>query len=461
MKTGKIFKKLAGLLLAFVMIFAAMPAINTEASLVVAVHFKNTGGWSAVHAYSWGDDGEVFGAWPGTDISDKKQGDWYTALITDPTSSQINIIFSDGNGKQTIDLVVDASQSDEWWLVPNGDDAGKITCTVATSQADAEAGNSATITPSTPDTPANEIVTDSIMENGNQVTFYYENANASSVSVGGSFNGWSMTEMNKDGSVFSYTFTMEPGTHEYKFIVDGNWIVDPLNPEEANGNSVFTLAGDGSNTGNSGNTGSGEAATGNVKYVIYGYSADAGRNTTSAAALWVWDLAAGGEGQEISFTATEDIDGKTWLKAEFEFAQTTELGLILKSAGGWDWKGYDADLSYSNAENADSTIYIVDGHDKVYTSVEDIVFDTPVDETEDKADTTDKDDKKDTTTNTKKEPMKASTIAWIVVGIVVAIAAVIAVIVCKKMTANLPNPEEGEEVVEAEEAAETEENKEV
>jgi len=313
MKERKVFKKLAGLVLALVMILAAMPAIEAKAATDVTVHFKNTEGWEKVYVYTW--DGVDMGGWPGTEIqADAANAGYYICTLTGVSNSTVNIIFGAGDGQpQTVDLKLGAEQASEWWVVPNGND-GKVTCAVATSKADAEAGNS---TPVQDGAVKNEIVTDSIVENGNEVTFYYENANASSVSVGGSYNGWTMEEMSKDGSVFSHTVTVTPGTHEYKFIVDGNWITDPLNSEQANGNSVFTLAGGSTDGGNNGGSGSGET-TGNVKYVIYGYSPDAARNTTTAAALWIWDKAAGGEGQEIAFTSTEEINGKTYLKAEFE-----------------------------------------------------------------------------------------------------------------------------------------------
>ncbi|MGA2265904.1 MAG: glycogen-binding domain-containing protein [Phycisphaerae bacterium] len=46
----------------------------------------------------------------------------------------------------------------------------------------------------------------------------------------GDFNGWKETAMTrqKDGS-FVVTVTLRNGTHEYKFLVDGQWRVDPDN----------------------------------------------------------------------------------------------------------------------------------------------------------------------------------------------------------------------------------------
>lgn len=57
--------------------------------------------------------------------------------------------------------------------------------------------------------------------------------NAKTVSVAGTFNSWSdqSTPLIKQGKSWVATVEMEPGRHEYKFIVDGKWITDPSNPE--------------------------------------------------------------------------------------------------------------------------------------------------------------------------------------------------------------------------------------
>ena len=51
-----------------------------------------------------------------------------------------------------------------------------------------------------------------------------------SVSVAGDFNGWSPALMRKQkGGQFSAVLSVPPGTHEYKFVADGEWIIDPDN----------------------------------------------------------------------------------------------------------------------------------------------------------------------------------------------------------------------------------------
>lgn len=74
---------------------------------------------------------------------------------------------------------------------------------------------------------------------------------AQSVSVVGGFNGWSAgrnrLEKDSDG-VFRALVPLDPGTYEYKFVVDGNWIPDPGNPEQKPDgfqgfNSIITVEG--------------------------------------------------------------------------------------------------------------------------------------------------------------------------------------------------------------------------
>lgn len=50
------------------------------------------------------------------------------------------------------------------------------------------------------------------------------------VMLAGTFNQWEAVAMKKqkDGS-FALTLPLVRGTNEYKFIVDGQWIVDPDN----------------------------------------------------------------------------------------------------------------------------------------------------------------------------------------------------------------------------------------
>ncbi|HEX7065964.1 MAG TPA: alpha-amylase family glycosyl hydrolase, partial [Bacillales bacterium] len=89
--------------------------------------------------------------------------------------------------------------------------------------------------------------------NGHEVTFHYQgDGSVNSVKVAGDFNGWTVkgeqaVHMTKgEDNVWATTISVSPGLHRYKFVVDGNWITDPLNPngiDDGYGgtNSVFLV----------------------------------------------------------------------------------------------------------------------------------------------------------------------------------------------------------------------------
>jgi 1,4-alpha-glucan branching enzyme len=67
------------------------------------------------------------------------------------------------------------------------------------------------------------------------VVFRLDAPGAGSVSVAGSFNGWSTEShplrLNKSG-IWRKTIYLQPGTYEYRFVVDGNWADDANRKEE-------------------------------------------------------------------------------------------------------------------------------------------------------------------------------------------------------------------------------------
>lgn len=84
--------------------------------------------------------------------------------------------------------------------------------------------------------------------NGKEVTFYYLSDTATTVNLAGTMNGWSTTATaltEETEGVFSYTTTLAFGYYEYKYVVDGNWLTDPLNSSYTSdgNNSVFVISG--------------------------------------------------------------------------------------------------------------------------------------------------------------------------------------------------------------------------
>ncbi|MDX1934049.1 MAG: S41 family peptidase [Capsulimonadales bacterium] len=59
---------------------------------------------------------------------------------------------------------------------------------------------------------------------------------AKSVAVAGTFNGWSdsATRLTRQGDIWTTETEAEPGRHMYKFVIDGQWMTDPDNPQTAN-----------------------------------------------------------------------------------------------------------------------------------------------------------------------------------------------------------------------------------
>lgn len=82
------------------------------------------------------------------------------------------------------------------------------------------------------------------------IRFTYTDPNAGGVSWAGEFNGWNAgaTPMAKDGKgVWSVVVALPAGEHQYKFVVDGQWVADPENGATAGdmGNSVVRVGADG------------------------------------------------------------------------------------------------------------------------------------------------------------------------------------------------------------------------
>lgn len=65
-----------------------------------------------------------------------------------------------------------------------------------------------------------------------KVMFSLKVSNANSVSIAGDFNGWdanSVALKKVRGDMWKKDLQLESGTYQYKFVVDGQWILDPDN----------------------------------------------------------------------------------------------------------------------------------------------------------------------------------------------------------------------------------------
>jgi hypothetical protein len=57
-------------------------------------------------------------------------------------------------------------------------------------------------------------------------------ADARVVALAGSFNGWNQSQLlfGREGDEWVCRLDLDPGVYTYKFVVDGNWLLDPSNP---------------------------------------------------------------------------------------------------------------------------------------------------------------------------------------------------------------------------------------
>ena len=65
------------------------------------------------------------------------------------------------------------------------------------------------------------------------VLFTLEAPDAHCVQIAGDFNGWVPvgSEMENAGRIWRKVISLPPGRHRYRYVVDGTWQTDPLNPQ--------------------------------------------------------------------------------------------------------------------------------------------------------------------------------------------------------------------------------------
>jgi len=64
------------------------------------------------------------------------------------------------------------------------------------------------------------------------VMFTLDAPRAERVQLAGDFNGWDLkgNDMSPDGGIWKTVVPLEPGRYRYRYVVDGQWQSDPLNP---------------------------------------------------------------------------------------------------------------------------------------------------------------------------------------------------------------------------------------
>ena len=251
-------------------------------------HFINTLNWGTVNLYTWiGSGTQLTGQWPGTAVSAAGAYNTATVEFEAAEGTDLNFIFNNGS-TQTIDLKLPASA-----FTKNEDGVYTAEKYVSLTTQTNGKYNAAIV-----DRPEGLVTSPIVGESS--VTFNYGDDSATSVSVAGSFNGWSATAtpMTKnDEGVWTATVDgLEAGEYQYKFVVNGDtWMLDPMNGNvvteaDGNQNSAFYILS--SEKEEDDNT-----VTINIHYTRADGNYD-GWN------LWVWGSAL--DGRRVDFKTTDE-----------------------------------------------------------------------------------------------------------------------------------------------------------
>lgn len=65
-----------------------------------------------------------------------------------------------------------------------------------------------------------------------EVAFALNAPDAGAVYVSGDFNDWKLDELRQENGTWVYRANLGPGKYRYKFVKDGEWIEDPVNPQK-------------------------------------------------------------------------------------------------------------------------------------------------------------------------------------------------------------------------------------
>ena len=303
---------------------------NTDpTSYEVTFHFANNQNWSTVNLYTWSADGkntQLTGGWPGVAL--QEVDGYYSATVAyqATTNQGLNFIFNNGSA-QTVDLKVEAFEfvdnKAEKWVVLTTQTDGKYNADILDS--------------------ADAIVTSPVVD-GTSVTFEYKNADAGSVEVRGTMNSWetgaAMTKKN-DCGVWTVTLNdLEPGSYEYKFYVDGEWVSDPCNPPATEGgNSTFLILDP-------------DAEDTNKVTVNIHFTRAAGYEGWN---LWVWSTKLAGH--QVDFTGADENGAKV-ATIEFEDARAHQnISFIPRySTTANEWEAQEATFTVDLADIVSGTI---------------------------------------------------------------------------------------------------------
>ena len=304
---------------------------NTPDSTRVKIHFINSTAWDGVCAYIWSSGAALSQSWPGQTLQRGADGLFTLDVSAIFASGEtMGVLFHNNKGAQTTDVTISASQLSsgnvELWVQP-------------ATTADSDGKYKATVT----DSLSKQFLSTQV--DGNKVTFRY-NGSGSKVYLAGTFNDWSTsaTQMTKSNGVFSTTVTLDPGIHEYKFVVDSNWITDPGNALTGgyDGNSILVVP-----------TGEAPEDTGKITVKLHFYR-DSGYSGWD---VWYWTADSDGKAATLQSVsgdkgrvATFTVDGKN-----------TNVGYVVRKIDWSDKEFYDRFIDLSGVKSGTVHYYLNSG----------------------------------------------------------------------------------------------------
>lgn len=209
------------------------PETPVVQNVTITMHFqKPATGWDKVNAFitqgeGWTPiDGYGYaGTFPGAEVeADKSNDGWYSFTIT-MKKDKFNLIFNNGvkeNGIQTgnIEFTPTEEKTEKWVTFTTHNQAPDISDKAPTGWVNGTSNPPIKFSYVSPEV------------DGRKVIFRYKSDTAKKVQLAGAMTGWgdSPIDMKKgEDGIWSVELQLSPGTYQYKFIVDGSWIADPVN----------------------------------------------------------------------------------------------------------------------------------------------------------------------------------------------------------------------------------------
>lgn len=174
------------------MVFCLM-AMSSEAAITVYV---TTSSGNAPYLWAWNDDGNVFSAWPGEQLTKSVYKDdgtkfWYYTF--DESCEEISILFNNGSGKQTSDIT--SLTSDSYFTYDDNYSYSDVTSQYAHNE------NTA---PPLPNIFKKVTSTDELTA-GSQLLIVYESSDGTNYALGAQLSNTSNVQINRNAASVTIT----------------------------------------------------------------------------------------------------------------------------------------------------------------------------------------------------------------------------------------------------------------